>query len=111
GGRFVGAAAMDGPYTNEQRVGRAVKGKRERVVVATKLGNVRGADGSFKGVNGRPEYVRAACEGSLERLGVDYIDLYYQHRVDRTVPIEETVGAMAELVRGGKVPSPGLAEA
>ena len=108
---FLDTADVYGPFTNEQLVGRAIKGKRDRVVLATKFGNVRGADGSFKGVNGRPEYVRAACEGSLERLGVDYIDLYYQHRVDRTVPIEETVGAMAELVRAGKVRYLGLSEA
>src|SRR3989442_15248379 len=108
---FLDPADVYGPFTNEQLVGRAIKGKRDRVVLATKFGNVRGADGSFKGVNGRPEYVRAACEGSLERLGVDYIDLYYQHRVDRTVPIEETVGAMAELVRAGKVRYLGLSEA
>src|SRR5437867_3944801 len=108
---FLDTADVYGPFTNEQLVGRAIKGKRDRVVLATKFGNVRGADGSFKGVNGRPEYVRAACEGSLERLGVDYIDLYYQHRVDRTVSIEETVGAMAELVRAGKVRYLGLSEA
>ena len=108
---FLDTADVYGPFTNEQLVGRAIKGKRDRVVLATKFGNVRGPDGSFKGVNGRPEYVRAACEGSLERLGVDYIDLYYQHRVDRTVPIEETVGAMAELVRAGKVRYLGLSEA
>src|SRR5881628_3775599 len=108
---FLDTADVYGPFTNEQLVGRAIKGKRDRVVLATKFGNVRGADGSFKGVNGRPEYVRAACEGSLERLGVDYIDLYYQHRVDATVPIEETVGAMAELVRAGKVRYLGLSEA
>ncbi len=108
---FLDTADVYGPFTNEQLVGRAIKGKRDRVVLATKFGNVRRADGSFKGVNGRPEYVRAACEGSLERLGVDYIDLYYQHRVDRTVPIEETVGAMAELVRAGKVRYLGLSEA
>src|SRR5438093_65801 len=85
--------------------------RRDRLVIATKFGNVRGADGSFLGVNGRPEYVRAACDASLQRLGVDTIDLYYQHRVDRTVPIEDTVGAMAELVRGGKVRYLGLSEA
>src|SRR5438445_136872 len=108
---FLDTADIYGPFTNEQLVGRAIKGRRDGVVLATKFGNVRGADGSFKGVNGRPEYVRAACEGSLERLGVDYIDLYYQHRVDRTVPIEETVGAMAELVAAGKVRHLGLSEA
>ena len=108
---FLDTADVYGPFTNEQLVSRAIKGKRDRVVLATKFGNVRGADGSFKGVNGRPEYVRAACDASLERLGVDHIDLYYQHRVDRTVPIEATVGAMAELVREGKVRYLGLSEA
>src|SRR5438445_4341975 len=108
---FLDTADIYGPFTNEQLVGRAIKGRRDGVVLATKFGNVRGADGSFKGVNGRPEYVRAACDASLKRLGVDWIDLYYQHRVDRTVPIEETVGAMAELVRQGKVRYLGLSEA
>src|SRR5205823_2606072 len=97
---FLDTADMYGPFTNEQLVGRAVAGRRAQVIVATKFGNVRGPDGSFRGVNGRPEYVRAACDASLKRLGVDTIDLYYQHRVDRSVPIEETVGAMAELGRG-----------
>jgi aryl-alcohol dehydrogenase-like predicted oxidoreductase len=100
-----------GPFTNEQLVGRAIAGRRAQVILATKFGNVRGPDGSFRGVNGTPEYVRAACDASLRRLGVDTIDLYYQHRVDRTVPIEETVGAMAELVRAGKVRYLGLSEA
>src|SRR6195256_1239308 len=89
---FLDTADMYGPFTNEELVGRAIKGRRDQVVLATKFGNVRGDDGSFKGVNGKPEYVRAACDASLKRLGVGYIDLYYQHRVDTTVPIEETVG-------------------
>ena len=104
-------ADMYGPFTNEQLVGRAIRGRRDQVTLATKFGNVRGADGSFQGVNGRPEYVRAACDASLKRLRVDSIDLYYQHRVDRNVPIEETVGAMADLVRQGKVRFLGLSEA
>jgi aryl-alcohol dehydrogenase-like predicted oxidoreductase len=103
GATFLDTADVYGPYTNEQLVGRAIRGPREQVVVATKFGNVRGADGAWLGINGRPEYVRAACDASLARLGVESIDLSYQHRVDRTVPIEETVGAMAELVRAGKV--------
>jgi aryl-alcohol dehydrogenase-like predicted oxidoreductase len=108
---FLDTADMYGPFTNERLVGRAIRGRRERVILATKFGNQRGEDGSFLGVNGRPEYVRKSCEGSLERLGVDHIDLYYQHRVDRTVPIEETVGAMARLVQEGKVRFLGLSEA
>jgi len=92
-------------------VGRAIRDRRKRVILATKFGNVRGPDGSFVGVNGRPEYVRESCDASLKRLGTIYIDLYYQHRVDRTVPIEETVGAVAELVRAGKVRFIGLSEA
>ena len=108
---FLDTADVYGPYTNEQLVGRAIQGKRDRVVLATKFGNVRGADGAWMGLNGRPEYVRQACDASLKRLGVEYIDLYYQHRVDKTVPIEETVGAMAELVRAGKVRYLGLSEA
>jgi aryl-alcohol dehydrogenase-like predicted oxidoreductase len=104
-------ADMYGPFKNEALLGRAIRGRRDAIVVATKFGNMRGADGSFQGVNGRPEYVRSACEGSLQRLGVTSIDLYYQHRVDRSVPIEETVGAMAELVREGKVRYLGLSEA
>jgi aryl-alcohol dehydrogenase-like predicted oxidoreductase len=108
---FLDTADMYGPFTNERLVGRAIRGRRERIIVATKFGNQRGEDGSFLGVNGRPDYVRKSCEGSLQRLGVDHIDLYYQHRVDRTVPIEETVGAMAELVREGKVRFLGLSEA
>jgi len=108
---FLDTADIYGPFTNEQLVGRAIQGRRDRVVVATKFGNQRGEDGSFLAVNGRPEYVRKACDASLIRLGTDHIDLYYQHRVDRTVPIEETVGAMAELVRAGKVRYLGLSEA
>jgi aryl-alcohol dehydrogenase-like predicted oxidoreductase len=108
---FLDTADVYGPYTNEQLVGRAIKGKRDQVVLATKFGNVRGPDGAWLGLNGRPEYVRQACEASLQRLGVAHIDLYYQHRVDKAVPIEETVGAMAELVRQGKVRYLGLSEA
>ena len=108
---LLDTADMYGPFTNERLVGRAVAGRREQVVLATKFGNERRPDGSWVGINGRPEYVRAACEASLERLGVDVIDLYYQHRVDRSVPIEETVGAMAELVLAGKVRFLGLSEA
>ena len=100
-----------GPKTNEQLVGRAITDRRDRVAVATKFGFVRRPDGSWAGVSGRPEYVRQACDASLARLGVDHIDLYYQHRVDPGVPIEETVGAMAELVRAGKVRYLGLSEA
>ncbi|HKW51568.1 MAG TPA: aldo/keto reductase [Candidatus Eisenbacteria bacterium] len=108
---FLDTADIYGPFKNELLVGRAIQGRRDRLVIATKFGNVRGADGSFLGVNGRPDYVRAACDASLQRLGVDVIDLYYQHRVDRTVPIEDTVGAMAGLVREGKVRYLGLSEA
>ena len=108
---FLDTADMYGPFTNERLVGRAIRGRRDRVVLATKFGNQRGEDGSFLGVNGRPDYVRKSCDGSLQRLRVDHIDLYYQHRVDRTVPIEETVGAMANLVREGKVRFLGLSEA
>jgi len=108
---FLDTADMYGPFTNEVLVGKAIAGKRDQVVLATKFGNERREDGSWVGINGRPEYVIAACNASLQRLGVDYIDLYYQHRVDRTVPIEETVGAMAELVSQGKVRYLGLSEA
>ena len=108
---LLDTADMYGPFTNERLVGRAIAGRRDQVVLATKFGNERRDDGSWVGINGRPEYVRAACEASLQRLGVDLIDLYYQHRVDRSVPIEETVGAMAELVREGKVRYLGLSEA
>ncbi|MDD5563027.1 MAG: aldo/keto reductase [Thermoanaerobaculaceae bacterium] len=108
---FLDTADMYGPFTNERLVGRAIEGRRGEVVLATKFGNERRADGSWVGVNGRPEYVRAACDASLARLGVDVIDLYYQHRVDPSVPIEDTVGAMADLVRAGKVRFLGLSEA
>ena len=108
---FLDTADIYGPHKNEILVGKALKGRRDRVVLATKFGNLRGPDGAFIGINGRPEYVRSACEASLARLGVDTIDLYYQHRVDRTVPIEETVGAMAGLVQEGKVRHLGLSEA
>jgi aryl-alcohol dehydrogenase-like predicted oxidoreductase len=108
---FLDTADMYGSGKNEELVGRALKGRRDQVVLATKFGNVRGPKGEFLGVNGHPEYVKQACEGSLKRLGVDVIDLYYQHRVDKKVPIEDTVGAMAELVREGKVRYLGLSEA
>jgi aryl-alcohol dehydrogenase-like predicted oxidoreductase len=108
---FLDTADMYGPFTNERLVGRAIADRRERVVLATKFGNERRADGTWVGINGKPEYVRSACEASLTRLGVEHIDLYYQHRVDKTVPIEETVGAMAELVQEGKVRYLGLSEA
>ena len=108
---FLDTADIYGPFTNEWLVGRALAGRRHEVVLATKFGNERREDGSWVGVNGRPEYVRSACEASLARLGVDHIDLYYQHRVDKTVPIEETVGAMATLVGEGKVRYLGLSEA
>lgn len=108
---FLDTADMYGPHTNEELVGRAIRDRRDRVVLATKFGIVREANSTARGVSGRPEYVRAACDGSLRRLGVDVIDLYYQHRVDPQVPIEDTVGAMAELVRAGKVRALGLSEA
>jgi aryl-alcohol dehydrogenase-like predicted oxidoreductase len=108
---FLDTADMYGPFTNEELVGKAIKDRRDQVVLATKFGNVRSADGQFLGINGRPEYVHSACDASLKRLGVDTIDLYYQHRVDPSVPIEETVGAMAELVGEGKVRYLGLSEA
>ena len=108
---LLDTADMYGPFTNERLVGRAIADRRDQVVLATKFGNERRDDGSWIGINGRPEYVRAACEASLARLGVDHIDLYYQHRVDKTVPIEETIGAMAELVSAGKVRYLGLSEA
>jgi aryl-alcohol dehydrogenase-like predicted oxidoreductase len=108
---FLDTADVYGPFTNEVLVGKAIHRRRHEVVLATKFGNVRGPDGEFLGVNGRPEYVRQACDASLRRLGVEQIDLYYQHRVDPKVPIEETVGAMAELVRQGKVRYLGLSEA
>ncbi|MCW2777600.1 MAG: aldo/keto reductase [Frankiales bacterium] len=111
GGSFLDTADMYGPFTNEQLVGRAIAGRRDEVVLATKFGNERRPDGSWVRINGTPDYVRSACDASLQRLGVDVIDLYYQHRVDKTVPIEETVGAMAELVQAGKVKALGLSEA
>jgi len=108
---FLDTADMYGPFTNEQLVGRAIAGRRDEVVLATKFGNARGPNGEWLGIRGDADYVRQACDASLERLGVDYIDLYYQHRVDRSTPIEETVGAMAELVEAGKVRYVGLSEA
>ena len=108
---FLDTADMYGPFTNERLVGKAVAHRRDEVQLATKFGNQRGEDGSRLGINGRPEYVRSACDASLQRLGTDHIDLYYQHRVDKTVPIEETVGAMSELVDAGKVRHLGLSEA
>jgi len=108
---FLDTADMYGPFTNEELVGRAIAGRRDEVVLATKFGNERSPDGGFLGVNGRPDYVRSACDASLARLGVDTIDLYYQHRVDPNTPIEETWGAMAELVAEGKVRYCGISEA
>ena len=108
---FLDTADMYGPFTNEKLVGSAIKARRGEVVIATKFGNERNPDGSWVGINGRPEYVRAACDASLQRLGVDTIDLYYQHRVDKNVPIEETFGAMKELVDAGKVRYLGMSEA
>jgi len=108
---FLDTADMYGPFTNERLVGRAIAGRRDEAVVATKFGNERREDGSWVGINGRPEYVTAACDASLTRLGIETIDLYYQHRVDPRVPIEETVGAMAALVTAGKVRHLGLSEA
>ena len=109
---FLDTADMYGPYKNEELVGRAIKGKRDKVVLATKFGIIRDpANPSVRGVNGRPDYIRRSCEGSLKRLGVEMIDLYYQHRVDPATPIEETVGALSELVREGKIRHIGLSEA
>jgi aryl-alcohol dehydrogenase-like predicted oxidoreductase len=108
---LLDTADMYGPFTNEQLVGRAIAGRRDEVVLATKFGNERQPDGSWVGINGHPDYVRSACDASLQRLGVDVIDLYYQHRVDKAIPIEDTVGAMAELVQAGKVRLLGLSEA
>jgi aryl-alcohol dehydrogenase-like predicted oxidoreductase len=108
---FLDTADMYGPFTNEKLVGRAIQDRRDQVILATKFGNVRTEDGGWAGISGKPEYVRQACDASLKRLGVDVIDLYYQHRVDPTVPIEDTVGAMAELVQQGKVRYLGLSEA
>jgi aryl-alcohol dehydrogenase-like predicted oxidoreductase len=108
---FLDTADMYGPFTNEELVGRAIRDRRGQVFLATKFGNERRTDGTWIGINGKPDYVRQACAASLKRLGVQHIDLYYQHRVDSSVPIEETVGAMAELVREGKVRYLGLSEA
>jgi len=111
GVNFLDTADMYGPWTNEMLVGKAITGRREQVILATKFGVMRNEKREYLGINGKPEYVRSACEASLKRLGVDHIDLYYQHRVDPNVPIEETVGAMAELVQEGKVRYLGLSEA
>jgi aryl-alcohol dehydrogenase-like predicted oxidoreductase len=108
---FLDTADIYGPYTNERLVGRAIADRRSQVTIATKFGNMRADDGTFLGVNGKPDYVRQACDASLQRLGVETIDLYYQHRVDPTVPIEDTVGAMSDLVKAGKVRYLGLSEA
>jgi len=108
---FLDTADTYGPRKNEGLLGRAIAGRRDKVTLATKFGNMRSDEGAFLGVNGSPEYVRTSCDGSLKRLGVDYIDLYYQHRVDPNTPIEETVGAMGELVKAGKVRYLGLSEA
>ena len=108
---FLDTADMYGPYTNEELVGRAIRGRRDKVVVATKFGIVRGPEPMQRSISGRPEYVKQSCDGSLKRLGLDTIDLYYQHRVDPKTPIEDTVGAMAELVKAGKVRHLGLSEA
>jgi aryl-alcohol dehydrogenase-like predicted oxidoreductase len=108
---FLDTADMYGPFTNEQLVGKAIAGRRDEVVLATKFGNERRPDGSRLGINGRPEYVRSACDASLQRLGVDVIDLYYQHRVDTSVPIEDTWGALRELVEAGKIRHAGISEA
>jgi aryl-alcohol dehydrogenase-like predicted oxidoreductase len=108
---FLDTADMYGVGRNEELIGRVLRRRRKGVVLATKFGNVRGEDGSYRGINGRPDYVHQACDASLRRLGVEQIDLYYQHRVDANVPIEETVGAMAELVKAGKVKYLGLSEA
>ena len=108
---FLDTADIYGPFTNEELVGKAIADRRSQVTIATKFGNVRAADGTFLGQNSRPEYVKQACDASLRRLGIDTIDLYYQHRVDPAVPIEDTVGAMSELVTAGKVRHLGLSEA
>ena len=108
---FLDTADMYGPFTNEQLVGRALRGKRDKVVLATKFGIQMGPDPTTRRINGKPEYVQQACDASLKRLGVDHIDLYYQHRVDPDTPIEDTIGAMAELVKAGKVRHLGMSEA
>lgn len=111
GVNFLDTADMYGPFTNEKLVGQAIRDRRDRVILATKFGNVRTEEGGWAGISGKPDYVRQACDASLQRLGVEVIDLYYQHRVDPTVPIEETIGAMAELVQQGKVRYLGMSEA
>ena len=111
GVNLLDTADMYGPFTNERLVGQAIQDRRDEVIITTKFGNVRDESGAFLGISGRPEYVVACCDASLQRLGVEVIDLYYQHRVDRTVPIEETIGAMADLVRAGKVRHLGMSEA
>jgi aryl-alcohol dehydrogenase-like predicted oxidoreductase len=108
---FLDTADMYGPFTNEQLVGKAIAGRRDEVVLATKFGNERNPDGSYKGVNGRPDYVHASIDASLQRLGVDHVDLYYQHRVDVEVPIEDTWGALSEIVKAGKARFAGISEA
>ncbi len=108
---FLDTADVYGPFTNERLVGQAIRGRRKGVVIATKFGYQRTEEGTLLGVSGRPDYVREACDASLRRLGVEHIDLYYQHRVDRSVPIEETIGAMGDLVRAGKVRYIGMSEA
>ncbi len=108
---FLDTADMYGPFINEELIGRAIKGRRDEVVLATKFGNIRGPKGEWLGISGRPDYVKMCCDASLKRLGVDHIDLYYQHRVDQNTPIEATVGAMADLVKAGKVKYIGLSEA
>jgi len=108
---FWDTADMYGPFTNEILLSKALKGRRDQITLATKFGVARGADGSWQGIKGSPDYVKACCDASLQRLGTDHIDLYYQHRVDPSTPIEETVGAMAELVKAGKVRYIGLSEA
>jgi aryl-alcohol dehydrogenase-like predicted oxidoreductase len=108
---FIDTADMYGPFKNEELVGKAIRGRRAEVILATKFGIVRTADPAQRGVNGRPEYVKKSCDGSLRRLRVDHIDLYYQHRVDPKVPVEDTIGAMADLVKAGKVRYLGMSEA
>jgi aryl-alcohol dehydrogenase-like predicted oxidoreductase len=108
---LLDTADMYGPFTNEELVGKAISGRRDRVAIATKFGIVRSPDGGWNGINGKPEYVHQACNASLKRLGVETIDLYYQHRIDPNVPIEDTIGAMAELVQQGKVRYLGISEA
>lgn len=111
GVNFLDTADVYGPYLNEELVGRAIRGRRKGLIIATKFGILREPGSLIRGVSGRPEYVRSSCEASLSRLGIDTIDLYYQHRIDPDVPIEETVGAMAELIREGKIRHIGLSEA